>query len=199
MSPAIYISLTRRRAWVALGFLPLVVALIVYIFWSSHSVVRIHSKSPVPEPSHISGNDGPLVGSKLVPLRGWSLEHNLIQVDLARGTGSTVIFVLSPSCSYCRVNFHNWRDLQKMVRPQDVVWVDTTNAVSPSYLYSSAIPSGALFISVDNDTAIKNRFFATPTTVVLDRTGTVQWSWSGILKDPQMDELRRLLTQGNSA
>ena len=198
MNAAIYAGLTRKQERMKLAFFLLLVALITYVVWTRHSSVRLQSNHLVPKPSHVSGNDGPLVGAKLVPLRGWSLAHNHIQVDLAHRTDNTVVFVLSPSCSYCRVNFHNWRDLEKLVQPHNIVWVDTTNAVTPLYLYSSAIPSKAIFISVDNDTAMKNRFSATPTTVVLDRTGTVQWSWSGVLNEPQMDELRRLLTQGNS-
>ena len=144
-----------------------------------------------------SGNNGPSVGSTFPNIHGVTQEKRALEVDLSHRSAPALLFVLSPSCPYCRVNFHNWRDLAARMSREQVVWIDITGSATDDYTNAEGIPKGATFLSVDDSTAAEHNFLATPTTVLVSPTGTVTWSWSGVLNPPQMNELMKRLSSPN--
>jgi len=139
---------------------------------------------------------GPVVGSEIAALHGHAMDKRHVTLDLAHRTGGSLLLVLSPVCPYCRVNFHNWRDLLQTVPSDHVVWVDLSGTADDRYLASVGLAASATVISLDQDESIPSSLVATPTTVLLDSHGVVRWSWSGVMNNDQVDELRGLLLPG---
>jgi hypothetical protein len=134
-----------------------------------------------------------LVGTTIVSLRGRTISDQKTTVDLSHRKHGTLLLVLSPVCPYCRVNLHNWRNLLQGLSSDEVLWVDITGTADSRYLATAGISENANVILLDDDPINRNRFTATPTTVLLDPNGVVKWAWSGIMGDEQLDRVRTLL------
>jgi hypothetical protein len=145
----------------------------------------------------INAQSGPMVGSKISLLSGRDISHRTETIDVSHRKMGTVLLVLSPVCPYCRVNFHNWRDLLRGVSQNRVIWVDLTGTADSRYMATVGIPSKANLILLNEDDAQHNRLVATPTTVLLDPHGLVVWSSSGIISSLQVNQIRGFLVSSH--
>ncbi len=126
-------------------------------------------------------------------LRGQTISGQNATVDLSQREKGTLLLVLSPTCQYCKANFHNWRDLLPFVSSDQVVWVDLSGTADANYLASVAIPSEATVIRLNPEERTLYGLSVTPTTVLLGPHGVVRDAWPGLLGQEQLDQLRRLL------
>jgi hypothetical protein len=136
---------------------------------------------------------GPPVGRIFTEIRGRSADHRAVTVSLRDANGPHLLLALSPSCPYCRVNFHNWRLLESMIPAERIIWLDVVGDVPSQYIYSEGISKASTIISIDQDTATKDDIAATPTTIVLNAGGEVIWSWAGVLSKVQMNQVQSVL------
>jgi hypothetical protein len=186
------ISVIRFRSTFATIFALMICA--GYLLWKDHRLQKQNHTQAEQLKRRTDAQQAPRVGSTMSLLRGHTISQQNVTLDLSRRESGTLLLVLSPVCPYCRVNFHNWRDLLQGVSPDRVVWVDLTSTADARYMTTVGIPAKANFILLNADDTNQNRLIATPTTVLLDPHGVVRWSSSGIMSGEQVAQLRGLLT-----
>jgi hypothetical protein len=133
------------------------------------------------------------IGNHLPQLHGRTISQDDIVLNLAAQKHGTLILVLSPVCPYCRVNFHNWREVVKVARHDQVVWVDITNTADSTYLSSVGILPSENLILLEDKECRRLGLVVTPTTILVDSHGIIKWLWSGLMNDKQVNQLRSLL------
>ncbi len=113
-----------------------------------------------------------------------------VHISLANRTHSSLLFVSSPHCPFCRINFHNWRTLKSGVSNDQIVWLDTTGTVDALYLKSYGISSDSrVLASSDFSSQLGIDPLPTPTTILVSPRGVVLWIGSGVLSDEQVKSL----------
>jgi hypothetical protein len=133
------------------------------------------------------------IGSTISNLYGHTITNQTLKLNLTHQRGDTLVLVLSPSCPYCRINFHNWRTIIGIVPPNDrVVWADLTGTADPKYLKTYGIVEKATIILLDSQ-ANPIKTLPTPTTILLDSNGIVKWTHSGVLDVDQVKQIKLLL------
>jgi hypothetical protein len=118
-----------------------------------------------------------------------------VTIDLSEGDSDTLLLVLSPSCPYCKINFHNWRTILSAARRARVICLDVTDTADVGYLKAFGIPATATVLRLTPGEAMARLFAGTPTTVLLSPHGVVRWAYSGVMKDEQLNELRGLVAR----
>ena len=169
--------------------------LIIYLgyFFRNHQVLRQQGSSQTEHLRENSAEQGASIGSMIPQLRGRTITHQTVSFDLSNRRHDTLLFVFSPICTYCRVNFHNWRSILQVVAPDQVLWVDVTGTADTTYLASYGIPKDENIVLLDDRSSKSNLLAATPTTVLLDPHGAVRWSVSGVMNEEQVSQLQYLL------
>ena len=137
----------------------------------------------------------PIVGSHFGNLHGRSMSQKQVTIDFAGRNRGALLFVLAPHCPYCRLNFHNWRELAAKTPKGDVFWIDLSASADPEYKASYGIPETADVLLLDEQDGRANRLLATPTTIFLGPHATVRWAAAGVMNSTQVAELSHLVTQ----
>lgn len=185
------------RFWPVLSIALMLTTASSYAVWKNHKTRR-QDRAQTEHLNKSLSVQGPPIGTTISTLRGRTLSHQNVTFDFSHRKRETLLLVLSPVCPYCRVNFHNWRDILQTVPADQVVWVDLTGTADARYIATVGIPANANFISLEQGGANSNCLASTPTTVLLDSYGVVRWSLSGIMNDEQVGELRNLLKSPRS-
>ena len=138
-------------------------------------------------------HQSPLVGAAIHALHGRNFSNEEVLLDLSHRKSRTLLLITSPVCPFCRVNFHNWREVLRGVPKDEVVWVDVTGKADTQYRTLFGIPSEATFVRLLPDDVNLENLSVTPTTLLLDANGVVRWEWSGMMGEEQVVQLRNLL------
>jgi hypothetical protein len=164
----------------------------VTLLWVNHSLQK-KTNALEQQLSQLSASQGPPVGSSIPMLHGKSISGNTISYDLAHSHAGTLLLVLSPVCHFTKINFETWRSLLPAVGQRQIIWVDVTGKANGTYFTSVGVPSAANILRLNPDERSIYSLGSTPTTVLLDRNGVVQWEWPGVLNDEQLSQLQSLL------
>jgi hypothetical protein len=132
------------------------------------------------------------IGDKLLSISGTSLEQRPVQFSFSGTKRGTIIFVLSPSCSFCRINFHNWRSIRKRT-DVDFLWIDVSGNATKRYVKSFGINESDLVVLLDKATSDSLDINATPTTLFVDKSGTIRWIKVGVINDQDIVSLNRVV------
>ena len=125
-------------------------------------------------------------------LKGRKVDGSAVRISPANRKSPTIFLIFSPSCPFCRLNLHNWRQLQNEY-PSEIVWVDLSGRATSQYFSAEALPPPASVVILDELSAGQQAIDATPTTIVMDRSCAVKWLRQGVIPEHEMAELSTLL------
>jgi len=185
------------RLWYVFIALLVLAACCASLLWANRSLQK-KNRLLVEEVARVSGTRGPPVGSSISFLHGLTISGQDVRLDLAARESGTLLLVLSPVCPYCGDNFHNWRDILRLVPSDQVIWADVTGRVDARYLASVAIPANSNVIRLYPEVRTLYDLNVTPTTLLLGPHGLVSWKWSGVMSDEEVKQLRGLLKSANA-
>lgn len=153
----------------------------------------VHSRlTPVTSAHHSIDSEHLSAGMVFPMIKGHTLSGQPMTLDFVGITQPTLVLILSPACPYCRVNFHNWRSILASHPEIRVVWVDLTDTADSHYLDLMGIAHDDKFICLNTESTPK-AIVSTPTTVLVDATGIVRWTWAGVLGIVQMKDVQKQL------
>ena len=126
-------------------------------------------------------------GEVVSPITGTDLNGNPYQVQYAKNGKKQLLMFFSPSCQYCVKQGPIWRDVLDHIDSNrfNVVGIVgdredkkevTQHADTLGYFKTKvALP----VVAVNNDTLVRYKLSATPTTLLIDDSGRVEHAWVG--------------------
>ena len=124
---------------------------------------------------------------------GHTIEGEPISFDFQRQKKHTLLFVMTPSCPFCRINFHNWRSLLASPVHIPVVWVDTSDSATENYRAVFGLDKEEKVIKISGTDNKSFPFWTTPTTALIKPDGHIEWSREGVLTSADVAWLKRRL------
>jgi hypothetical protein len=122
-------------------------------------------------------------GVSLPPLKGIDLSGRSTVVGFENVNRPTVLFVFSPTCSSCSINWPNWDLLsgsQKKVAWRSV-FVNVGGSLPANYIHAHSLDQQLLLTDISKETTLAYRLFYTPETIVLNSQGVAIYAWVGPL------------------
>lgn len=134
-------------------------------------------------------------GAIVPALEGYDPHGEKLAFPYGRDPRKTIVFVFSPTCSFCEENWPNWRQVAEhlditTVRP---VAVDVSSSASLEFAASHGLADMPLIVKVEPKSLISYRFRLTPQTILIDSHGRVEKIWSGVLTSEQVEEAAALV------
>jgi thiol-disulfide isomerase/thioredoxin len=134
-------------------------------------------------------------------LLGFDLTGKPLEVSYGKDPRKVLVLVFSPTCPFCDENWPKWQQVissldRSAIRP---VAVDVTSTASATFISQHPIAELPVFFKVDPRVTMNYRFQLTPQTILLDGAGKVEKVWSGVLKDPDMTELKQRTGRNKAA
>jgi hypothetical protein len=123
--------------------------------------------------------------------QGGEIRAKLTHVNFARAD-KTLLLVVHSECKFCAASFPFYRTLleRRQTTNSSVRFVgvstEPTEDLKAYFTKSAALPDE--FVSIDKGTPV-----ATPTLVLVDRSGTVMREWTGLLDAKAQAELTGML------
>lgn len=133
-------------------------------------------------------------GSAISAIVGQDLRRSSKAV-VTFGTRPTLLFVFSPFCHFCDLNWPNWRTLIASANADGirVVGIDLTGKATEDYLRRRGAPGLEVVTGLTADEMTAYKFLATPQTVLVARGGTVQSIYTGPMDQQQLRALTAAL------
>ena len=179
------------KRWLAVVFLLLAVLLVAANAFLLNRVKTL--RAHVLELERLSVRE---VGGQAAPILGMDPQGRPRVITLARDGRKTVIFVLSPSCGPCNLNWPNWREL---LRSKELsfhpVFVDLSDEITHSYMSSHGIADTDLVTHLRGKSVLAYGLGYTPETIVVDRNGRIERIWSGYLSKVSLADIRKSLSK----
>ena len=118
-----------------------------------------------------------------------------IDIDFSKRVDPSLVFVFSPSCPYCRINYHNWRELAKDSNNVTIYWFNVGFA-PVTYDFRTIFGFTAAAVTIQDAGASNSDFpyASTPTTLIIDPGGKVEWKRAGVLSSDDVAWLRKRLS-----
>lgn len=126
----------------------------------------------------------------------YSLDKTNVFVKYStKSAKSTILFLLKPTCSPCKINLQNWENLFNRV--------DTNSAViypisldkfesTLKYTVDNKVSFPVYYVE-DKEFLINYKAFLTPQTILIDHNAKVVKVWKGVLDKNQIDEIINLI------
>jgi hypothetical protein len=124
---------------------------------------------------------------------GRTIEGKPILFDFEHQKNGTLLFVMSPSCPFCRINFHNWRSLLIPPVHTAVIWVDISDSATAEYRAVFGLNQKDAMVKISQDKNKLFPFWTTPTTALITPDGHVEWSHEGVLTSADVAWLKNKL------
>jgi hypothetical protein len=124
---------------------------------------------------------------------GLTTEGKPLSFDFEHQEKGTLLLVMSPSCPYCRINFHNWRSLLNSPTHATVVWVDVSDSATEEYRKVFGLNERDEIVRISTDNNKTFPFWSTPTTALIAPDGHLQWSHEGVLNSADVAWLKNRL------
>jgi hypothetical protein len=132
------------------------------------------------------------LGAEFPDLVGVSLEGSAVSLNLKRDK-PTVLYVMSPTCGWCRRNYPNVVALaKKAMGDYYFVGVSTTGTIAELRAHLKELPLPFEVFLLDREKLGQLVYFrATPTTLVLSPQGLVAKAWIGAYQDSSENEVNK--------
>jgi hypothetical protein len=136
--------------------------------------------------------DGPAIGQHISVLSGTTSDDRPINIPLSGR--KTLIFLFTPTCPYCRLNWHNWETISSRSHSKtNLVWGDLSGTASADFLAQHEIhPEPGTFLRVGPQSRDVYAFHVTPTTILVEEDGTVKKVWLGLLDESKVREIESM-------
>lgn len=132
-------------------------------------------------------------GTSVPDLKGYDLSGRPVKLDYGKDPRKVLVFVFSPTCSFCTENWPKWWNLisalnREAVRP---VAVDVTSSSTAVFVTEHRLKDVPVINQVDPPARIQYRLQLTPQTILIDQAGKVEKVWSGVLNSAAVEELKQ--------
>ena len=140
-------------------------------------------------------------GEKVTPFAGMDLKGQPYQVQYQKDGRKQLLLFFSPSCPYCVQQGPIWCDVLNRVDSSrfNVVGI-VGNREDPQEVMSHADGLGYFktrialpVVSVSDETLARYKLTATPTTLLIDNTGRVEYAWVGKWDEKKTAEIAAAL------
>lgn len=129
----------------------------------------------------------PIPGTKLASISVFSLDGAQTRFALDTGGQPTILYILSPTCSWCDANMENIRALSLATNQRyRILGVSIKNSGTKEYVQSKEFP---FQVFVAEGEGLGFHVSGTPQTIVIDSDGTVLQNWSGAYADKTKREI----------
>lgn len=139
--------------------------------------------------------EAPQEGSRLSALKGVDDHGRPEFIDLTSLTRPALVVVLSPGCHYCRVEISTWNRIFAIEKPARVVLVNISGQDDSTLISLLRPPSNAIHINIDRSEAERHYFQVTPTILVVNSLGVIEWAWPGTMPRDKVADLLRMLNK----
>jgi peroxiredoxin len=138
-------------------------------------------------------------GTVVPPLEGYGASGEKLLFDYGHDPRKTVLFVFSPTCSFCEENWPRWRQITAALNTESVrpLAVDVSSGATRGFADGHGLANMPLLIKIEPGSLVSYRFRLTPQTILIDPQGKVEKIWSGVLTADQLKEISALM-RGNS-
>ncbi len=144
------------------------------------TITDIHSQIDLP------------LGAKMPALHGKTLDN----ADVAIGFGDrdkrgTLLLIYSPACPVCEENWPNWTRLisNKFSSNFRIIAIDLANITRADYIDAHNMRRLMILRNMDPQTILAYRLRMTPDTILLNHSGVVKGSWTGVLSTDAVDKI----------
>lgn len=133
----------------------------------------------------------PPVGRVVPPLSGVGPDGKQVVVEYGKDARKTILFVFSPTCHVCDVNWPTWQALSKRIDPKSyrLVFVNISTALPQDYAVEKGIAAYVVISRLDPVAGAVYNLHATPETVVLSDFGRIESVWVGPLSGGALREV----------
>lgn len=158
---------------------------------------QLRAQADAVSPARQSLKEGEIVS----PIVGRSLDGRPYELNYGKDERKHLLFYFSPSCTYCVQQAPLWRDTLNKVDGNRVEVVGivsdkldkqavTTHAEELGYFKTKA-PLPVIFAT--NETLVRYKLVATPTTLLISNNGTVEHVWVGKWDETKTAEVAEAL------
>lgn len=134
-------------------------------------------------------------GAEVSSLAGFNLANKRVVFRYGQNLPPTLLFVFSPSCSVCDLNWRYWTEILRTVNRQSVrvVLADTGSPLTAAYTQGHGITAFPVLAQVDPNDVIEYAMSLTPQTILVSGNGIVERVWIGVLGDKGVGAVKRSL------
>ena len=127
-----------------------------------------------------------------------TIQNVKINIDYSSNLNkNTLIFLLKPTCSPCKLNIPNWINLfnridsfQTRILPISIDELENT----VNYILANSIPFPIFFTKAD-DFLLNYKAFLTPQTILIDKNAKVVNVYKGILDKNSINEILKIISK----
>jgi len=160
-----------------LSLTPTVVVLVGSVCVNGLLIWRVHSLRETVK--YLTEDRVLAVNAKAPPIIARDLGGKTAVVDYTSSGKATVLYVFTPTCSWCRRNLRNLKELAKGVSERyTFVGVSLAREGLSEYVSSTALPIRVI-ADLPPSTVMDYRLSGTPQTIVVSSSGRVLKNWRG--------------------
>jgi peroxiredoxin len=139
-------------------------------------------------------------GAPVPDLKGYDISGNPLTISYAQDSRKVLVFVFSPTCSFCVENWPKWWDVMPALNRQAVrpVAVDVTASSTQAFLAEHRLTDMPVMLQVDPVSRVRYRLQITPQTILVDTAGRIEKVWSGVLDDAALADLKKRVTENKT-
>jgi|SRR5215471_10658917 len=132
-------------------------------------------------------------GAAVPDLKGYDISGKPLAIGYGPDSRKVLVFVFSPTCSFCGENWPKWWDIMPALNRQAVrpVAVDVTATSTQAFLADHRLTDMPVMLQVDPVARIGYRIQITPQTILVDRDGRIEKVWSGVLNQSALVEIEK--------
>jgi peroxiredoxin len=163
--------------------------LVMLVVSVSLNVILAHKLNEV-RPATSTAAEPPLQSGATVPsFDAIDLNGQARRVSYSEVPQPTVLYIFTPSCSWCARNLDNLRELTSKKTPEyRFIGVSLSKDGLDEYVKAQGLKMPVLH-GISDETRKKYRLGATPQTIVVSPNGQVMKDWVGAFAGPQKTEI----------
>lgn len=198
MSEVLQSRRSSRRSWVApLLILALIAVNLLLAKQNLAMRQQLRARAEAVNPAAQSLKEGEVVSS----IAGTDLDGRPYEVNYGKDERKRLLLYFSPSCTYCVQQAPLWRDiLNQMDSSRVEVLGLVSDQLDKQAVYTHAEELGYFktkaplpIIFASNESLARYRLVATPTTLLVSETGTVEHVWVGKWDETKTTEVAAAL------
>jgi hypothetical protein len=160
--------------------------------WLLHQNNRMHAAM-----ARHYGLQVPRSGVYVPPIHGTGLDGQATTVTFGQDPRRSLLFVFSPTCHYCDLNWMLWKKIAGDARAGSVrlVYINLASSLSVDYAARHEIGGRLVLARLDPATERALGLHLTPQTILLSSEGKVEAVWSGLLDRDKVTAILKAVGQ----
>lgn len=141
----------------------------------------------------------PKIGTRIGQLEGAALDGSKVQVSFTGQRQEPLFFVFSTRCGVCALNWPQWRSVARLAqgRPLRLVYANIESPLDREYAGQYGIQDATVFAQLDPRYEAALNLRLTPETILIGKSGTIEYVWPGLLNQQSLQEILSHLSPTN--